>query len=184
MNLKEYQELSRETAIYPDAGNNIIYPTLGLVGEIGETLEKVMLEAGKEEIEKEFGDIMWYIAQLASELEFDLINKELEEIYEFLIQEETLYHLNTRDESYDLNEWVVCASKIAEVTKKVMRDSGGVCPEEKKVATIDNLVRLIYHIKKSCELCGSSLSNICQMNIDKLFSRKERGVLQGSGDNR
>ena len=47
LDINEYQQLARRTAIYPDAGNpnsngaNMVYPTLGLSGEAGEVAEKV-----------------------------------------------------------------------------------------------------------------------------------------------
>jgi len=41
MNFEKYQKESRKTAIYPDLGKNIVYPTLGLTGEAGEVAEKV-----------------------------------------------------------------------------------------------------------------------------------------------
>jgi NTP pyrophosphatase (non-canonical NTP hydrolase) len=41
MNFKEYQEKSRKTAIYPNSGENYVYPTLGLSGEAGEVAEKI-----------------------------------------------------------------------------------------------------------------------------------------------
>ena len=41
MLLSDYQRLSRRTATYPGAGDNIVYPTLGLAGEAGEVAEKV-----------------------------------------------------------------------------------------------------------------------------------------------
>ena len=79
MDFKEYQKLSRETAIYPDMGHNYIYPTLGLVGEAGEIAEKikkvirdnngVLDEERKQMIKKELGDVLWYLAQLSTELE-------------------------------------------------------------------------------------------------------------------
>lgn len=82
MTLEEYQQRSRVTALYPDAGNNFVYPTLGLVGEAGETADKikkvirdnagVMTDEVKVEIGKELGDVLWYIAQLATELKLDL----------------------------------------------------------------------------------------------------------------
>jgi NTP pyrophosphatase (non-canonical NTP hydrolase) len=78
MNFQEYQEKSRKTAIYPDAGNNIVYPSLGLCGETGEVAEKmkkvirddggIVSDEKKEEIKKELGDVLWYVSQLASEL--------------------------------------------------------------------------------------------------------------------
>ena len=40
MELNEYQAAAKKTAVYPNAGNNIIYPTLGLVGEAGARTKK------------------------------------------------------------------------------------------------------------------------------------------------
>lgn len=109
MNFEEYQKKSRKTAKYPDAGNNFIYPTLGLSGESGEVAEKIKkvlrdkegkIDDGcRAEIEKELGDVLWYVSQLATEL-------------------------------------------------------------------------------------GLSLDNIAEKNIEKLYSRMDRGKLKGSGDNR
>jgi NTP pyrophosphatase (non-canonical NTP hydrolase) len=86
MDFSEYQKESRKTAIYWDAGKNIIYPTLGLAGETGEVIEKIkklmrnekvtsaeeVSEEKKAELEKELGDVLWYIAQLATEFRLDL----------------------------------------------------------------------------------------------------------------
>lgn len=82
MNFDDYQKKSRETAIYPNLGNNFIYPVLGLVGEAGEVAEKVkkvlrdkggkLDEETKEEIVKELGDVLWYISNLATELGLSL----------------------------------------------------------------------------------------------------------------
>lgn len=109
MELNTYQEKARSTAIYPNLGNNILYPTLGLCGESGEVAEKVKkivrdnngvaTEERKEEIALELGDILWYVSQLAAEL-------------------------------------------------------------------------------------GISLEQVAEANLEKLFSRANRGVLQGSGDRR
>ena len=78
MDFKEYQKKAWETAIYPNKGKNIIYPALGIGGESGEILEKIkkilrdenykVTEEKKEEIKKEIGDLLWYIAALSTEL--------------------------------------------------------------------------------------------------------------------
>ena len=41
LTFKEYQKNARETAVYPDIGNNFVYPVLGISGEAGEIAEKV-----------------------------------------------------------------------------------------------------------------------------------------------
>ncbi|MDQ3632533.1 MAG: nucleoside triphosphate pyrophosphohydrolase family protein [Actinomycetota bacterium] len=88
MELGDYQHRSRATAVYPDAGENLLYPTLGLCGEAGEVAEKVkkMLrdDAGRLTAERratlgaELGDVLWYVAQVATEagLELDAIAAE------------------------------------------------------------------------------------------------------------
>ena len=82
MTFEEYQKKARETAIYPNKDNNFVYPVLGLVGEAGEVAEKikkvlrdnngVIDEAKKQEISKELGDVLWYLAQVAFELGLSL----------------------------------------------------------------------------------------------------------------
>jgi len=82
MDLRTYQERSRQTALYPDVGSNPIYPTLGLCGEAGEVadkVKKVLRDRGgvfdaqtRDDLRLELGDVLWYVAQLASELELDL----------------------------------------------------------------------------------------------------------------
>ena len=82
MNFTAYQNLAKKTAIYPNIGNNIQYPTLGLCGETGEVAEKVKKiirdkdgvfdSADQEEITKELGDCLWYLANIAKEFGIDL----------------------------------------------------------------------------------------------------------------
>jgi len=69
MNFEEYQKKSRKTAIYPNKGNNFIYPVLGLVGR---DHNGVFSEEQRQEIKKELGDVLWYIAQIATELGLSL----------------------------------------------------------------------------------------------------------------
>jgi len=94
MKFSEYQKKSRKTAIYPRAGRNYIYPTLGLAGESGEVAEKikkVIRDKGgkvdketKEMLEKELGDVLWYVSQIASELGLSMnkiAEKNIEKLY-------------------------------------------------------------------------------------------------------
>jgi len=81
MELSEYQRLSRSTAHYP-RNEALTYPALGLAGEAGEFADhakKVIRDDGgqvtderRAAMSKELGDVLWYVAQLATELGLDL----------------------------------------------------------------------------------------------------------------
>lgn len=82
MDFDDYQSFTDTTAKYPDMGNNIVYPVLGLVGESGEVAEKVKKTIRDHhgewspdrslELIKELGDVLWYIARVARELKIPL----------------------------------------------------------------------------------------------------------------
>lgn len=109
MTFNDYQQQSRTTAVYPNLGENYLYPALGLAAEVGEALNKIkkvirddggaLTETRRNDVASELGDILWYLANLATELQVDL-------------------------------------------------------------------------------------GDVAAQNLEKLFSRKDRGVLQGSGDDR
>ena len=74
--LKEYQEFTRTTAIYPKE-KALEYLALGLCSESGEVAGKAkkIIRDGvdlKEQILAELGDCLWYISEIASELDTDL----------------------------------------------------------------------------------------------------------------
>jgi NTP pyrophosphatase (non-canonical NTP hydrolase) len=80
--ISDYQQRSRATAVYPDAGSNLTYPALGLCGEAGEAAEKVkkairddggeLTPERRDALAAELGDVLWYVAQLATEAGLDL----------------------------------------------------------------------------------------------------------------
>lgn len=81
LTFRDYQRLARTTATYPKH-LPVLYPALGLGGEAGEVLEKVK-KAHRDHggtfsrdrldaISKEIGDVLWYCANLASDLTLDL----------------------------------------------------------------------------------------------------------------
>jgi len=80
MDLNYYQFHASNTAIYPKE-QGLVYTTLGLVGEAGEVAEKVkklirgdlVLQGDFEkDLAHELGDVLWYLASLASELNISL----------------------------------------------------------------------------------------------------------------
>ena len=81
MTFDEYQKAARLTAIYP-AEQGVVYPALGLASEAGEVAGKVkkairddqgrMTDERREKIKHELGDVLWYVAQLATDLNLSL----------------------------------------------------------------------------------------------------------------
>ncbi|MBT5808396.1 nucleoside triphosphate pyrophosphohydrolase family protein [Candidatus Uhrbacteria bacterium] len=109
MQLSDYQEKAKETALYPNAGKNIYYPAMGLAGEVGEVLNRV---------------------------------------------------------------------------KKIMRDHDGEITDEIKVILKAELGDVLWYVSAVATELNLSLDDIAKANTEKLSSRKDRGVLTGSGDNR
>ena len=82
MNFNDYQTKSRKTAGYPTIGHAVIYPTLGLVNEAGEVAGKIkkvfrdkegqISAETREALKAELGDVLWYLAQVATELDLSL----------------------------------------------------------------------------------------------------------------
>tara|TARA_R100001377_G_scaffold32694_1_gene17820 strand:- start:1668 stop:2012 length:345 start_codon:yes stop_codon:yes gene_type:complete len=77
-----YQDVAESTAIYPDKGDNLYYPALGLAGEAGEVCEKIkkimrdqnghLTEENAQELSKELGDVLWYVSAIATEINMSL----------------------------------------------------------------------------------------------------------------
>ncbi len=81
MDFTTYQQKSRETAIYKSE-LKLLYPALGLAGEAGEVCEKIkkiyrdkdgeMSSNDRLDIRKELGDVLWYISQIACDIDVTL----------------------------------------------------------------------------------------------------------------
>lgn len=80
--LNEYQTLSRRTWSLIHTDHAITYPTLGLVNEAGEVAGKVkkifrdkggvITDVEREALKQELGDVLWYLAQIATEINVTL----------------------------------------------------------------------------------------------------------------
>jgi NTP pyrophosphatase (non-canonical NTP hydrolase) len=97
MDFSEYQAKSRKTAKYPTIGHPVIYPSLGLVNEAGEVAGKIKKvfrdknglidEETRSALKAELGDVLWYVAQVCSELGLsldDVANFNLAKLYDRL----------------------------------------------------------------------------------------------------
>lgn len=82
MDVSEYQRLALRTAAPREKKNELLHLVLGLVGESGEIAEKFKkwvrdqdsdeTVIDVDDLTKELGDVMWYVAVLAAYLDIDL----------------------------------------------------------------------------------------------------------------
>lgn len=76
------------------------------------------------------------------------------------------------------------AGEVADKVKKVIRDNNLDFDAEKREAIALEIGDVLWYCATLAHDIGYSLEQIAQMNIYKLASRKKRGTLSGSGDNR
>lgn len=76
------------------------------------------------------------------------------------------------------------AGEVCGKFAKAVRDEDGFISDERKTEIIKELGDVCWFIAELCTNLNISLEEVMQKNLDKLASRKARGVIHGSGDNR
>lgn len=76
------------------------------------------------------------------------------------------------------------AGEVSGKFAKIVRDNNGKITDEKRAEIIKELGDVMWFVSELSTLLNVSLEDVMQNNIDKLTSRKTRGVIHGSGDNR
>ena len=74
--------------------------------------------------------------------------------------------------------------EVIEKFKKMLRNDDGVITDEFRLAIKKELGDVLWYISNLAVELKLDLDDIASTNIEKLFSRKERSVISGSGDNR
>jgi len=200
MKIKDYIEKSADTAIYPHRGQygGITYVLCGLAGENGEVFEllkKVMRDNGGKiedvsRIKSEVGDILWYWSQLLYESGVSCRDND-----EILVDD-----LQTQI----YNKWMGDSEAPDKTTSDFVLLQVGIMAEGHIL--IGNLFKSYLKIKSEEDvtpvmkeisqlstgifsfLClflsnlGITMSEVMQMNLDKLSARKIAGKLKGSGE--
>jgi NTP pyrophosphatase (non-canonical NTP hydrolase) len=86
MDFQEYHKVVNKLAQYPNIGDNLIYPALGLAGEAGEVVDKIkklwrnqgitmgsaLMPLQRADLIRELGDVLWYLDALATEIHVSL----------------------------------------------------------------------------------------------------------------
>ena len=71
------------------------------------------------------------------------------------------------------------AGEVAEKVKKSIRDDKELGDDVR-----DEIGDCLWYIARLLDELGYDMSEAAEANIDKLFDRKDRGKIQGSGDDR
>jgi NTP pyrophosphatase (non-canonical NTP hydrolase) len=100
--------------------------------------------------------------------------------------------LSRRTAEYPRDAWLAYpalglageAGEVAEHAKKAIRDNGGQVSDKRRAAMAKELGDVLWYAAQLASELGLDLDEIAQANLDKLFSRQQRGVLSGDGDDR
>lgn len=167
MELNEYIKWSLSIAVYPPE-LGIAYCGIGLVDETIECLDKIVDEAGPEEIKSELGDVLWYMARSFDELGYNMAEE---------IKDIELPKAQDRRDIY--SDFLVETGRYLGKCKKLLRGDG-VTPEI-----------MLPYLKKAYAYYLLILANnnlfldqVIDYNYMKLEKRKDNGTIQGSGDHR
>ncbi len=72
------------------------------------------------------------------------------------------------------------AGEVAEKIKKLFRNGGAIDPVLLKYELGD----VLWYLSTLAHELGFTLDDVAQSNLDKLWDRKERGVIKSEGDTR
>jgi NTP pyrophosphatase (non-canonical NTP hydrolase) len=76
------------------------------------------------------------------------------------------------------------AGEVAGKIKKIFRDNNGLIGEAERLALKGELGDVLWYLAQVCTELDLSMDEVAEHNIDKLYSRLERGTIGGEGDNR
>jgi len=76
------------------------------------------------------------------------------------------------------------AGEVAGKIKKIFRDKGGQISPEDREALKYELGDVLWYLTQICTELDLTLQEVAAANIEKLFSRMERGQIHGDGDSR
>lgn len=74
--------------------------------------------------------------------------------------------------------------EVLEHLKKIQRDNDGLVSTERREALSKELGDVLWYLCRLASELGLDMNIVAQQNIQKLRDRLDRGVIQGSGDNR
>ena len=189
-----YRETAEKTAVYPGFASmtGLTYVSLGLHGESGELCDQVkkvirddrntFVPERHAKLCAELGDVLWYWASAARELGVEcgaLINRD------YAPREAIQLPPGMGTPSATSFAALALVKHVAKFTDPVLDALGdGQARPQDREALIRRL-GAIYHCARSVALTlDVDIRDIAIGNLCKLLSRRDRGTIHGSGDNR
>lgn len=159
----EYNSFVKGMKRYPETAAGV-YPIMGLFGETTEVIEKVVADQ-LDTMDKAFGVLPIPKLTRAAEIFKQIIplGKEMEQIKKSIRD-----HGLLDDKGKGHGEFSIRVTLNEKETNEVKKELGDA----------------LWYITSTSDDLGFTLQDVIDANIEKLTSRKERGVLHGSGDNR
>jgi len=177
--LNNYQTSAHTTALYPVEFASA-YCFMKLQGEIGELTEKICLgNSPRDLIHHEIGDCLWYVAEIATNISVRLVDIIHPRDYDY--KEEARWSTHQLDQY--LHVLCINSGKLNEAQGKILRKtkSFDYCDKNLIISCLKNIIEVLTRV---AQYYNSSLEEIATLNLEKLFSRRDRGVLIGEGDKR
>ena len=198
----EYMPHARSTALYLDTArapaiSGLMYSTLGIVSELSEfyhaadAYRKKIIEKPYMDVIKEAGDVLWYAANIFQDIGITSWEPELAC---------SLGVVNGIPQYDGLFRWSMGhAGQISGAVKKIYRDQHidtlkefpiVIHNEDSRALIVQSLEAIVFHVVDMASLVNNQADMlytfrvIMNVNIEKLYSRRDRGVLHGSGDDR
>jgi NTP pyrophosphatase (non-canonical NTP hydrolase) len=104
--------------------------------------------------------------------------------YQYLTRGTAIYPRMGKNYVYPTLGLLGEAGEVAENIKKAQRDDGGVLTEVRKDALKKELGDVLWYVAALAAEFHFNLGDVAMENLRKLNSRKKRGKIKGSGDNR
>lgn len=76
------------------------------------------------------------------------------------------------------------SGEVAEKFKKIIRDKRGEISAEDSAEIVKELGDVLWYVSAIADYLDTPLEEVAHTNLQKLFSRRDRGTSRGSGDNR
>lgn len=172
MNIQEYKVAARRTVRESD--DTKIEFSLGVCGESGEIIDyikKVHFQGeifNKEHIKEELGDLLWYITNLATECDLDIIS---------IIDTMKLFNEMITVERY--SEITLAFNISWNVGKLVLA-----VQNESKLDVESSIKKLILYSLKLSDMYNLTFDEIFEFNIKKLQKRYPNGFSEELSRNR